>query len=158
MAKIRPRVPITLPLIAVVLLVLGLVAGPVIRSQATPEQMADNILLGALPFILIFVAIILAFITLIVLLASMLSNNIPLRIYQPVERILIAGIVLGIVGMFQPWAFAAYRAGFIVLLISTLGFIVWSHIVPKGIRRVEDMGSLSVSEFEKSELESRPGD
>ena len=153
MPKIRPRVPLALPLIAAVLLVLGLSAGPLIRARATPEQLASNVLLSAIPFILIFVAIILTFITLIVVLASMLSNNIPLRIYKPIERVLIAGIVLGIVGMFQPWAFIAYRIGFFVLLISTLGFIVWSHIVPKGIQRPEDLGPLSVSEFEKTEIE-----
>jgi hypothetical protein len=154
MPKIRPRVPLALPLTSAVLLVLGLVTGPLIQSRATPEQLASNVLLSAIPFILIFVAIILAFITLIAVLASMLSNNIPLRIYKPIERVLIAGIVLGIVGMFQPWAFVAYRIGFFVLLISTLGFIVWSHIVPKGVRRQEDLGPLSVSELEKTEIES----
>lgn len=154
MPKFRPRVPLALPLAAVVLLVLGLVAGPLVRSRATPEQLASNVLLSAIPFILIFVAIILTFITLIVVMASTLSNNIPLRIYKPIERVLIAGIVLGILGMFQPWAFAAYRYGFFVLLISTLGFIAWSHIVPKGVRRQEDLGPLSVSEFEQTEIES----
>lgn len=153
MPKIRPRVPLALPLTAAVLLVLGLIAGPLIRARATPEQLASNVLLSAIPFILIFVAIILTFITLIVVLASTLSNNIPLRIYKPVERVLIAGIVLGIIGMFQPWAFIAYRIGFFVLLISTLGFIVWSHIVPKGVRRQEDLGPISVSEFERPEIE-----
>jgi hypothetical protein len=132
---------------------LGLVAGPFIRARATPEQLTSNVLLSAIPFLLIFVAIILTFIMLIVALASMLNNNIPLRIYRPVEQVLIAGIVLGILGMFQPWAFIAYRIGFFVLLISTLGFIVWSHIVPKGVRRQEDPGPLSVSEFESSEIE-----
>jgi hypothetical protein len=154
MPKIRPRVPLALPLIAVVLLGLGLLAGPMIQARATPEQLASNVLLSAIPFILIFIAIILTFILLIVVLASMLNNNIPLRIYQPVERVLIAGIVLGIVGMFQPWAFIFYRIGFFVLLFSTLGFIVWSHIVPKGVRRQEDLGPLSVSEVASTEIES----
>jgi hypothetical protein len=154
MLKFRPRVPLALPLTAAILLVLGLVAGPLIRSRATPEQLASNVLLSAIPFILIFVAIILTFITLIVALASMMSNNIPLRIYRPVERILIAGIVLGIIGMFQPWAFILYRIGFFVLLVSTLGFIVWSHIIPKGVQRNEDLGPIAISEMEKTELES----
>jgi hypothetical protein len=154
MPKIRPRVPLALPLIAVVLIILGLVAGPLIRSQASEEQLASNVLLGAIPFILIFVAILLFFITLIAALASILSNNIPLRIYKPIEQVLIAGIVLGIVGMFQPWAFILYRIGFFVLLFSTLGFIIWSHIVPKGVVRQEDLGPVSVSEFERPEIES----
>ena len=127
----RPRVPIALPIIIVVLLVLGLLAGPFIRSRTTPEQLADNVLLNAIPFVLIFVAIILAFITLIVIAASMLDNNISLRTYKFIEQILIVCIVLGVVGMFQPWLFEAYKYGFVLLLISTLCFILWSHITPK---------------------------
>ena len=127
----RPRVPIALPIIIVVLLVLGLLAGPFIRSRTTPEQLADNVLLNAIPFVLIFVAIILAFITLIVIAASMLDNNISLRTYKFIEQILIVCIVLGVIGMFQPWLFEAYKYGFVLLLISTLCFILWSHITPK---------------------------
>jgi hypothetical protein len=32
--------------------------------------------------------------------------------------------------MFQPWLFAGYRFGFLLVLFATLGFIVWSHITP----------------------------
>ena len=131
MAISRPRVPIALPIMIVVLIVLGILAGPFIRSRTTPEQLADNVLLNAIPFILIFVAIILAFITLIVIVASMLEKNISHRTHKIVEQILIACIVLGIVGMFQPWLFEAYKYGFVLLLISTLCFILWSHITPK---------------------------
>jgi hypothetical protein len=48
-----------------------------------------------------------------------------------VERILIALILLGIVGMFQPIVIDLYRYGFLLLLFSTLGFIVFSHMSPK---------------------------
>ena len=145
----RPRVPIGLPIAAVITLILGIAAGPVIDSLATEEQLATNVLLSAIPFVLIFVSIILLFITLIWLVASMLNNRIPERIYRPVEWIIIAGIVLGIVGMFQPWTFAGYRYGFMLLFFSTLAFILWSHVVPKGAHadRVE---SMSVGELEQS--------
>ena len=46
------------------------------------------------------------------------------------ERGLIVGIVLGVLCMFQPWLFAGYRFGFLLVLFATLGFIVWSHITP----------------------------
>jgi hypothetical protein len=131
MTNKRPRVPIGLPIAAVVTLILGIAAGPVIRSFATEEQMSTNVLLSAIPFVLIFVSIILFFITLIWLVASLLNDRIPERIYRPIEWIIIAGIVLGIVGMFQPWSFAAYRYGFFLLFFSTLSFILWSHITPK---------------------------
>lgn len=148
--KYRPRVPIALPLIALALLILGLLAGPFIQNRATPEQLANNVLLSAIPFILIFVAIILFFITLIVLIATALSNNISVRVYRIIESILIAGIVLGIVGMFQPWLFQAYKYGFLVLLFSTLSFIVWSHVTPRREEIQEEVGPVSVNEIVQS--------
>lgn len=130
MAKKLP--PTALLMSIVVLVILGIIAGPLIESVATEEQMATNILLSAIPFILIFAAIILTFIALIVFVSNLLSHKISVRVYQPIERVIIGGIVLGVVGMFQPWSFRLYQVGFFVLLISTLSFILWSHITPKG--------------------------
>ena len=127
----RPRVPLGLPISIAILLILGSVAGPLIRSNFTEKERAANVFLEAIPFILIFVAIILTFITLIVLVASILNDNIPRRTHRLVERIIIFGIVGGVIGMFQPWWFLAYKYGFSVLLISTLSFILWSHIRPR---------------------------
>jgi uncharacterized protein YacL len=146
MAKRRLPIPISLLISIVVFLVLGLVSGPFIRSVTTPQQMATNVLLDAIPFLLIFIAIILAFIALIVMMANLLNGNISPRIYRPVETVLIGGIVLGIIGMFQPWLFAAYRWGFILLLVSTLGYILWSHISPKGAAQAEEAGPLPIEE------------
>ena len=42
-----------------------------------------------------------------------------------------SGIVLGIFSIFQPWLFILYQPGFLVLLFSTLFFILWSHVEPK---------------------------
>ena len=151
MTKSRPRIPIRLIAIVVTLLILGGVAGPIIRSTATQEQLDSNILLNATPFILVFAAIVLAFIALIAFVASVLNHNIAASTYRVIEAVLIAGIVLGVVGMFQPWLFILYKIGFLVLLISTLGFILWSHVTPKGVRRHEGLGSVSISEFEKHE-------
>jgi len=129
--KTRLHVPIGLPISILVLLGLGLLAGPFIHARATPDQLAENVILNALPFLLIFISILLTFITLIVILGSLLNDNVSRRVYQVIEGILIAGIVLGVLGMFQPWLFAAYRYGFLLLLVSTLGFIAWSHITPR---------------------------
>ncbi len=145
MAKIRELVPIGLPISAIVLFVLGLLAGPVIRSTFSEEALAQNVLLNAIPFILIFVAIVLVYVILIWVSASLLNDRIPRRIHAPIESATIAGIVLGILGMFQPWVFAAYRYGFYLLLVSTLAYILWSHITPKGVRRGEEL-SVSVTE------------
>ena len=150
MKNFRPRVPIGLPIAAVITLLIGLAAGPLIQSMVSEEQLGGNVLLSAIPFVFIFVAIILTFITIIWLVATGLSGNIPERVYRPIEYIIIAGIGLGIFGMFQPWSFTAYRVGFFVMFFSTLAFILWSHIVPKGVHQ-EHVGSVSISEFEQSE-------
>ena len=54
------------------------------------------------------------------------------KTYSLVERVLIGLILLGIVAMFQPIGVDLYRYGFLLLLFSTLGFIVFSHMTPKG--------------------------
>jgi H+/Cl- antiporter ClcA len=131
----RPTVPRGLPIAGVVLIVLGVVALQVIPRVATPEQLAKNVLLSAIPFILIFAAIIILYISFIWALATALKEVISARTYNIVMKIIIAGILLGIVGMFQPWAMVFYTYGFVLLLFSTLTYIVWSHITPK----VEDV-------------------
>lgn len=45
-----------------------------------------------------------------------------------VEQMTVLGMMVGILGMFQSWQIWAYENGFYLLLISTLGFIVVSHI------------------------------
>lgn len=127
----RLRIPIFLPIAIVVLLLLGFAAEPFIQANATEAQLAQNVLLSAIPFILVFVAIILTFITLIVIAARLLNGTITQRQYRPVELALVGGIVMGILGMFQPWVFGLFKIGFLLLLVSTLGFILWSHITPK---------------------------
>ena len=140
----RPKVPVILLVIIVVLFILGLLAGPFISSRATPEQLADNVLLNAIPFLLIFVSILLAFITVIVIVGSMLNHNVPPRIYKIIESLLIAGIVLGVIGMFQPWLFQAYKYGFLLLLVSLLLFMVWSHVAPRSelVQEEEETGTV----------------
>jgi hypothetical protein len=151
MAKTRIRIPYGLIVAAVVLLILGLIAGPLIRSLATAEQLAQNVLLSAIPFILIFVSILLGYMTVISIVASVLNDNIAPRIHRTIESIIIAGIVLGVLGMFQSWKMVFYRYGFMVLLISTLSFILWSHVRPKGEQRQEEVSSLPVNNVEVGE-------
>jgi predicted lipid-binding transport protein (Tim44 family) len=152
MTKSRLRLPVGLFIAIVVTFVLGLVANPVIKALTTPKQRATNVLLSAIPFILIFVAILLVFISLINMSASVLNDNISPRIFRAVERVLIAGIALGIFGMFQPWLMILYKYGFIVLLVSTLGFIWWSHIKPKRERRQKETASRPGQDLKTIEL------
>ncbi len=84
-----------------------------------------------LGFIIGFVAILLAFIAFIVLVAVRLGRVVSARVYALIEAAIIAGILIGTLGMFQPWSLDGFRPGFLVLLVSTLAFIVWSHLIPK---------------------------
>ncbi len=127
----RSGVPRGLPIAAVITLILGFIAMPVISNNTTDEQLAKNVILAAIPFILIFASIILAFMSFVWFLSSRLNDNISEKLYRPVEILLIGGILLGVVFIFQPWVFVLFRVGFFLLLASTIGFIVWSHVRPK---------------------------
>lgn len=81
-------------------------------------------------FITGFLIILGLFITFIRWVSHRLSERIAQSTFALVERIIIGGIVLGVLGMFQPWLFIGYKIGFFVLLFSTLAFIVWSHVTP----------------------------
>jgi lysylphosphatidylglycerol synthetase-like protein (DUF2156 family) len=141
MEKRRLRIPVGLFIAVIVTLILGLVARPAITALTTEKQRATNVLLSAIPFILIFISILLVYISLISMSASVLNDNISPRVYRIVETVIIAGIVLGVLGMFQPWLMIFYKYGFIVLLVSTLSLIWWSHIKPKRERRQKGAGS-----------------
>jgi hypothetical protein len=83
-------------------------------------------------FITGFLAILMGFIFFgIVFVSRQLSGKISYRVFDLVEKIIMAGMLLGMAGMFQPWVHAVYRIGFYVLFISFLAFNVWSHITPK---------------------------
>jgi hypothetical protein len=53
------------------------------------------------------------------------------KTYRRVERTIIALMLVGIAGMFQPMAIGLYRYGFLLLLLSTILFIIISHVAPK---------------------------
>jgi hypothetical protein len=45
--------------------------------------------------------------------------------------VVIAGILFGIFGLYQPFSKELFGFAFPVLLYSVLGYTVWSHIVPR---------------------------
>lgn len=135
MAKIRSLIPAKLLVSAAVVLILSPIARPVIETLATKEQVSQNVLLSAIPFVLFFVAIVLVYMALIVFAGKLLSNRVSEVAYRIIEYVLIAGIALGVLGMFQPWLFVLFKISFFVLLLSTLSFILWSHVLLKRARR-----------------------
>jgi hypothetical protein len=51
--------------------------------------------------------------------------------FRRVERTIIVLMLLGMVGMFQPLSLLLFRYGFLLLLFSTIAFIVISHMTPR---------------------------
>jgi hypothetical protein len=85
--------------------------------------------------LLVFVGTI---VTLIVFFSGKYNNKISRRRFSRVEGVIIAGILIGTVGMFQPVSVDAYKFGFLVLLLSTLAYVVWSHVVPRSAVEEEE--------------------
>lgn len=126
----RIRLLVILLAIAVLLWIAAAVIAPYVEGLDAATK-ADNTIVNGIPFILTFIGIIITFITFVIFMATLLNNKISEQVYRPVERLLIAGIVLGVVGMFQPFTVVLYTIGFLVLLVSTFGYIFWSHIIPR---------------------------
>ena len=152
--KIKSVIPFGVVFASIAFLVLGLIARPLISYLATPEQMAKNVLLNAIPFILIFISILLLYVTVIIIVGNLLNNKISEGIYKTIDYILIAGIVLGVLSMFQPWSLQVYKYGFMVLFFSVFGYIIWIHTTPKKESRSEEATNTPLIEAEHSQSQS----
>jgi hypothetical protein len=120
---------------AIIALLIGLIL-PSILNILLSEEVRAGVLANALPFFAIFVGILLLFILLIVLVAMRYNGKIPNRTYRGIELTIVAGILFGVIFLFQSFSFVPYRYGFLLLLVATLGFILWSHVIPAS-RRLE---------------------
>ncbi|MBK8020121.1 MAG: hypothetical protein IPK19_01540 [Chloroflexi bacterium] len=118
---------------ALIALIVGLIF-PSIRDSVFDESARGAVLLQAVPFVAFFIAVLLIYALLIVIIARTYNGRIPNRAHTPILSVLTAGILFGVVFLFQPAHIVFYRYGFPLLLISTLAFILWSHVVPKSAR------------------------
>jgi hypothetical protein len=107
---------------------------PSISAAVLSEETRNTVLIQAIPFVAVFIAVLLTFILLIFLVALRFNGKIPARTYQPIERVLILGIIAGVAFLFQPFHFVGYKYGFVLVLASLLSFIVFSHVVPKSAK------------------------
>jgi hypothetical protein len=135
MSKIRRLIPLKLLIAAIVLLALSFAARPVLGALMPDLQTSKNVLLLAIPFLMVFVPVILLFMALIVFVSKILYQRVPEQAYKVIEYVFIAGIVVGILSMFQPWTFLLFKPGFFILFGSLLGFMIWSHVAMKRERR-----------------------
>ena len=126
--KIKP--PFAMPVISVLLVIFGSLYGRYILVLIPVEEQINNVILTAVPFICYFVATLLVYIFLINIFSQRLNHRISPKIHKPIFFVIIAGIVGGILMMLQPYAIILFKASFMVVLISLLLFIFWSHIIP----------------------------
>jgi hypothetical protein len=138
-------VPRGLPIAGVICLILGIITLQIVPNTFSEEQLANNVILSAIPFILIFASIIIAFMSFVWFVSIRLGGNISEKAYRPIEFLLIGGIVIGALLMFQPWVFRLFQVGFVMLLLSLIGYIVWSHVRPRDPTRVEEIPNVSES-------------
>lgn len=84
-------------------------------------------------FVIGLLAFLFGFGSLIAWLSSRLSHTIAHEPYKRIEQVILGGIMLGTILMFQPWDLAPFEPGFLLLLVSTLAYIAWSHVTPQPI-------------------------
>jgi hypothetical protein len=134
--KIRP--PLALPIISVLLVIFGAFYGRYILVSIPMEEQINNVILTAVPFICYFVAVLLIYIFLINIFSQRLNHRISPKIYKPLFLVIIAGIIGGILMMLQPYTIVLFKASFMVVLVSLLLFIFWSHIIPADIAEEDE--------------------
>ena len=134
--KVKPA--FVLLIISVLLVVFGFLYGKFILPTIPEATQIDNVIVIAVPFISYFVAILLVYIFLINLSMQIFNYRISARIYKPVNTLIIAGIIGGILMMLQPFTIVLFRISFMVVLVSLLLFMVWSHITPAHVAEEDE--------------------
>lgn len=134
--KIKP--PFVLLIASILLAVFGFLYGRFILPTIPEQTQIDNVIMIAVPFICYFVAILLVYIFVINLSSQILSYRVSVRVYKPVNFVIIAGIIGGILMMLQPFTIVLFRISFMVVLVSLLLFMIWSHITPAHVAEDEE--------------------
>jgi hypothetical protein len=124
--------------IAIILFAFALIF-PSISNAIFSEETRKAVLINAVPFFSAFIGILLLFVLLIVLTAKRYNGKVPARCHQSIERTLVAGILFSVFFLFQSFSIVPYRYGFLLLLASTLSFILWSHVLPASAKVSEDL-------------------
>ena len=57
------------------------------------------------------------------------------RVYNLIMQVIVTGLVVGMLGMIQPFSLALFKPAFLILFYCTLGYIVFSHISPRPAKR-----------------------
>jgi hypothetical protein len=112
-------------IIGVVLIAIFLALGLILQGLLSPEAGQ------AARFFTVLAAILSGYICFIAFMSRLLSGRVPERLFVLLERLFIAGIILGIAGMFQPWVQPLYALGFLLLFAATWVFTLWGYVTPR---------------------------
>ena len=130
---------------AIIAFIISAVFAPLTDGLLT-EEGRKAVLVNAVPFFAFFVGVLLLFILLIFIVALRYNGKVPVRTYRGIEFTIVAGILIGVICLFQGFSFVPYRYGFLLLLVSTLCFILWSHVISGNRRLDESLKPLGVRE------------
>ena len=75
------------------------------------------------------------------------------RIFNLLMRVILIGLVVGMLGMIQPFSLALFKPAFLILFYCTLGYIVLSHFNPRPARKKEEQTTTSAQEAVKGEAD-----
>lgn len=114
---------------AVIVFIFGRIFGALTSDRV--DRGEASVLVQAIPFASTFIAIILLYALSMFIVALRYNGKIPYRTHRPIELTCIAGIGFGVFAIFQPWEISSYKYGFLLLLGSTIAFILWSHVRPQ---------------------------
>jgi hypothetical protein len=84
-----------------------------------------------LKFYAIFIPGVVLYALFIYFVGTRLYEKVPPRPFLIGVLILIGGIIGGVVMMFQPFVLEGFQIGFWLVLLSLLGFMIWSHVQPR---------------------------
>ena len=123
------KAPRVMLYIAGILWIIALILSQVVPTLS-PEFLMSNVPIAGSPFILFFIGLVIAFIWFIIWFSAKMNGRIERKPYFLVEGIIIGGIVVGVLCMFQSFTIVLFQLGFLILLACMITFNVWSHVVP----------------------------
>ncbi|MDD5367978.1 MAG: hypothetical protein PHQ40_02740 [Anaerolineaceae bacterium] len=80
------------------------------------------------------------------------------RFYDRIMQVILIGLVVGMLGMIQPFSLALFKPAFLILFYCTLGYIVFSHINPRPAKKIEDDSTAGPPNVVEGEEQGRRGD
>ena len=76
------------------------------------------------------------------------------RVYNLIVRVILIGLVVGMLGMIQPFSLAIFKPAFLVLFYCTMGYIVFSHITPRPAKNDQEKAMTNETETAPGEIEA----